>query len=269
MMTFYLTKDNDNEILYETSSPKQLKSVVVDLLVEGAEKVHVHNRNTGKIMTYPEKAKNKSRSHVPYVTLNKDGVPCFRWEEDNPERQDWAEYDIRNKRLTIAGKTVDGHPEFRNLKSFRDYVNRYLVDGCDGYNPHEILRKITDLYGMADYINRNPKTWAHEVFPYIEKMGCSYMDSGRKIIAKQDNKLLMVGTKGQALVLTDNNRLELIDKLQMRIKQSGLPMTVIAERSGIQVANIYKILNGKYNPTIDLLDKLVGVLGLKIDLVDK
>lgn len=49
-------------------------------------------------------------------------------------------------------------------------------------------------------------------------------------------------------------------------KKQGLTLRELAELSGVSYQNITKIENGKYNVSIDILNKLCATLGLKIDL---
>ena len=49
-------------------------------------------------------------------------------------------------------------------------------------------------------------------------------------------------------------------------RKQGLTLRELAELSGVSYQNITKIENGKYNVSIDILNKLCATLGLKIDL---
>ena len=48
----------------------------------------------------------------------------------------------------------------------------------------------------------------------------------------------------------------------------GLSIRQLAEASGVNFANIYKIENGKYNVSIDILGKICEALGCRIDIVE-
>lgn len=64
-----------------------------------------------------------------------------------------------------------------------------------------------------------------------------------------------------------NNR-EYIGKRIAEIRQAkGLSIRQLAEASGVNFANIYKIENGKYNVSIDILGKICEALGCRIDIV--
>lgn len=269
MKQFYLTRYEDDKVLYEAATPKMIKMAALDFLADGEDRVSIHNRHNGKVITLPEAVKDKTVSRNPYVTVNGRKNPCYLWHADNPERNDCAEYDLRTDELIICGRVVDEHPVFRGMKPFREFVVRYLVACTDGFEPHKELSAMTDISQMAGYINRNHKTWQYEVFPYLEKYGWKYRTFTPDIIGKQDNRLLAVSVKGLATILTDNNRLVLVEKLQSRIRQTGIPVNVMAERSGIPASNIYKILRGTYNPSLDLLEKLADTVDMKIDLVEK
>lgn len=63
-----------------------------------------------------------------------------------------------------------------------------------------------------------------------------------------------------------NNR-EYIGKRISEIRQiKGLSIRQLAEASGVNFANIYKIENGKYNVSIDILGKICQALGVAIKI---
>ena len=63
-----------------------------------------------------------------------------------------------------------------------------------------------------------------------------------------------------------NNR-EYIGKRIAEIRQAkGLSIRQLADDSGVNFANIYKIENGKYNVSIDILGKICGALGCHVDI---
>ena len=63
-----------------------------------------------------------------------------------------------------------------------------------------------------------------------------------------------------------NNR-EYIGKRIAEIRQDkGLSIRQLAEASGVNFANIYKIENGKYNVSIDILGKICEALGYHVDI---
>lgn len=65
-----------------------------------------------------------------------------------------------------------------------------------------------------------------------------------------------------------NNR-EYIGKRIAEIRQAKcLSIRQLAEASGVNFANIYKIENGKYNVSVDILGKICEALGCRIDLVE-
>ncbi len=65
-----------------------------------------------------------------------------------------------------------------------------------------------------------------------------------------------------------NNR-EYIGKRVAEIRQAkGLSIRQLAGASGVNFANIYKIENGKYNVSIDILGKVCEAMGCKIDIIE-
>jgi transcriptional regulator with XRE-family HTH domain len=66
-----------------------------------------------------------------------------------------------------------------------------------------------------------------------------------------------------------NNR-EYIGKRIAEIRQAkGLSIRQLAEVCEVNFANIYKIENGKYNVSVDILGKICDALEVKLELVDK
>ena len=63
-----------------------------------------------------------------------------------------------------------------------------------------------------------------------------------------------------------NNR-DYIGKRIAEIRQAkGLSIRQLADASGVNFANIYKIENGKYNVSIDILGKICEALGYHVDI---
>ena len=66
-----------------------------------------------------------------------------------------------------------------------------------------------------------------------------------------------------------NNR-EYIGKRIAEIRQAkGLSIRQLAEACGVNFANIYKIENGKYNVSVDILGKICEAFGYRIDIVEE
>lgn len=61
-----------------------------------------------------------------------------------------------------------------------------------------------------------------------------------------------------------------IGKRIAEIRQAkGLSIRQLAEASGVNFANIYKIENGKYNVSIDILGKICEALNCRIEIVEE
>ena len=64
------------------------------------------------------------------------------------------------------------------------------------------------------------------------------------------------------------NTREYIGKRISEIRQAkGLSIRQLAEACGVNFANIYKIENGKYNVSIDILGKICDALGCRVDIM--
>lgn len=64
-----------------------------------------------------------------------------------------------------------------------------------------------------------------------------------------------------------NGRERIGERLAELRRSKGYSMRQLAEMSGVNFANIYKIENGKYNVSIDILGKICDALGCRIDIV--
>ena len=63
-----------------------------------------------------------------------------------------------------------------------------------------------------------------------------------------------------------NNR-EYIGKRIAEIRKAkGMSIRQLADASGVNFANIYKIENGKYNVSIDILNKICKALGVELKI---
>lgn len=66
-----------------------------------------------------------------------------------------------------------------------------------------------------------------------------------------------------------NNR-DYIGKRIAEIRQAkGLSIRQLAEACGVNFANIYKIENGKYNVSVDILGKICEALNCRIEIVEE
>lgn len=54
------------------------------------------------------------------------------------------------------------------------------------------------------------------------------------------------------------------EQIRFRRKELGITQPHLAEIAGVSVNTLYKIERGQANPTIEVLDKLLDVLGLEI-----
>lgn len=64
-----------------------------------------------------------------------------------------------------------------------------------------------------------------------------------------------------------NHREQIGQRIAQLRKEKGYSIRQLADRSGVNFANIYKIENGKYNVSIDILGKVCDALGCRIDIV--
>lgn len=64
------------------------------------------------------------------------------------------------------------------------------------------------------------------------------------------------------------NRLRIGGQVAAIRNKKGLSIRELAEACGVSFANVYKIENGKYNVSIDILGKICESLGCRIDLIE-
>lgn len=56
------------------------------------------------------------------------------------------------------------------------------------------------------------------------------------------------------------------EQIRLRRKELGITQPHLAEIAGISVNTLYRIERGQANPTIEILDKILDVLGLEISI---
>lgn len=66
-----------------------------------------------------------------------------------------------------------------------------------------------------------------------------------------------------------NQREEIGKKIAKIRTDRGYSIRQLADMSGVNFANIYKIENGKYNVSIDILGKICEALGCRIELKEE
>lgn len=62
------------------------------------------------------------------------------------------------------------------------------------------------------------------------------------------------------------NRIRIGGQISAIRNKKGLSIRELAEACGVSFANIYKIENGKYNVSIDILGKICEALGYHVDI---
>ena len=65
------------------------------------------------------------------------------------------------------------------------------------------------------------------------------------------------------------NRIRIGGQIAAIRNKKGLSIRELAEACGVSFANIYKIENGKYNVSIDILGKICEALGCRIKIEQK
>ena len=66
-----------------------------------------------------------------------------------------------------------------------------------------------------------------------------------------------------------NSRENIGRQIAMLRKQHGYTVRELAEKAGVNYANICKIENGKYNVSIDIISKICSVLGASLSIIDE
>ena len=66
-----------------------------------------------------------------------------------------------------------------------------------------------------------------------------------------------------------NHRQKIGSQLKALRESAGLTQSEMAEKTGLQRANIARVEGGKYNTGIDIIQKIANVLFFEIGLVDR
>ena len=266
---YFLTLEDSNEKVFETSNRIQAGLKAKEYVMDGVQKVHIHNTRTGKVRTFPVNKDNILRKKEPIVVRNEDGDVCFSWGTDNDRRDNAATYNTRTDCLVISGRTVDEHPVFKGIGSFRKFVATYLCNGLDGYDIRTELAQVNDMDALASFINANYKTWRSVVPQFIADKGWRTDGGFDQELCRHEGKMLVINKQGSARAVPLNNRMEVAQTVSRRMHQMGLSREVMEQRCGVSAQNIYKLEVGLYNPSLDILEKIAGVLEMKVALIEK
>jgi transcriptional regulator with XRE-family HTH domain len=60
--------------------------------------------------------------------------------------------------------------------------------------------------------------------------------------------------------------MDIIEKINLHIKEKRMTQTAIAEQSGINRPHLSRILNGRFSPNTETLSKILNVIGLQLDV---
>lgn len=58
---------------------------------------------------------------------------------------------------------------------------------------------------------------------------------------------------------------DFVRQVKARIKESGIEMTELEERSGVSRQFIYRVLAGKQMPSLEIAEKIAKAVGLSIE----
>ena len=90
------------------------------------------------------------------------------------------------------------------------------------------------------------------------------------------DKRLKTRTHAQDLALRDElhqalaaNTIDLADAVKLMQRISRLTQPEFAKHRGISTAALRQIISGKGNPTVETINKVVGIFGLEVGLVPK
>ena len=84
---------------------------------------------------YTSKPYTSPRLKHAQLVKDENGKICADMKSQNKQRDTSARYCFEDNILVIAGKLIEKHPKFKNIDKFEDWVNRYIAEGKDGYNP--------------------------------------------------------------------------------------------------------------------------------------
>ena len=76
--------------------------------------------------------------------------------------------------------------------------------------------------------------------------------------------------KEVSYIFTQNHNIMLIERIgkatKTRRKELGITQTTLAELSGVSKNTIYKLERGENNPSLEIVDKILEVLGLDLKI---
>lgn len=140
-----------------------------------------------------------------------------------------------------------------------------------GHMERGVVNKIMDkdtidiLENLAQFIIDNPKDWKDKVAVMLEEGGVDNLIGQDNKICMLDGFLLMIPGKGPKII-DCINRLRLGREIKKVRESRRLSLRELAKLSGVSHQNILKLENGRYNPSLDILNKILDPLGLEVGL---
>lgn len=124
---------------------------------------------------------------------------------------------------------------------------------------------------LVDYINQNPNQWETNVRTILKEHGLPELADTKgnlKVVTYIDGEFVVVNTRNKAMKMKDSPRLKLAWQFADERKKRNITRENISLKSGISIQNIYKFETGIYNPSLDVLNKLIKAIDMKIILVE-
>lgn len=122
------------------------------------------------------------------------------------------------------------------------------------------------LENLADFIMANPKDWKEKVPPILEEMGVdSLIGKDNKVCMIDGFLLVMIPGKGPK-IMDCGSRLRLGREIKMERERRKLSQRKLAKLCDVGHQNILKLENGRYNPSLDILNKILKPMGLEVGL---
>lgn len=122
------------------------------------------------------------------------------------------------------------------------------------------------LENLANFIIANPKDWKEKVPAILKEMDVdSLIGQDNKICMMDGFLLVMVPGKGPK-IMDCGSRLRLGREIKMERERRRLSQRELAKLCDVSHQNILKLENGRYNPSLDILNKILKPMGLEVGL---
>lgn len=128
------------------------------------------------------------------------------------------------------------------------------------------MKNVHTIEDLADYINSHPKDWKQKVPAWLEEKGWRNLIGSTNNVCEHDGKLLVVSGRRGANIVDCSGRIGLCRQVAAERMSRGYSYYRYSKVCGVSSQNLFKFESGLYNPSLDLLFKIIKPLGLDLVL---